>query len=457
MSAGGEFGPIEPRERRFPWGALLTGMVMGFLLFLAAGSVARAVNPFGSAGLLSRLAAYVTGRSTSIDVTSPAVVDKIRQLSRLETVVYSLDKIVSGSRENPYIPDFLVGDKLLLVAHGEVIAGVDLSQIQPGDVSVRGDRATVRLPAAQVVPELRETLLTQLGTHLMAAKAFEEVVKLWQTPLAKSGSMTASQHFVLGLAHIELGHPVEAAGQMRECLAKRRQPTLSPINKEILKAGPHHCLALSLTMLEENAAAGQAFRAALADDPKSVAVRSDFARFQYQQNQPVEALKLLHELVTEKNDSLAVWQLGGQVALSQVAFLDFAQNWTAEAMKHFPKHPAILLQRAETLLLGQQVEAALPFWVEAQEQGSARRLAALTICEFLTGHCRRRFASADERLVSQEFLKWYRRLIAFGAHSLVRQLNERLAELGDILPGAVGVLTAALKQAEAAAPALAVK
>ena len=151
MSAGGEFGPIEPRERRFPWGALLTGIVMGFLLFLAAGSVARAVNPFGSAGLLSRLAAYVTGRSTSIDVTSPAVVDKIRQLSRLETVVYSLDKIVSGSRENAYIPDFLVGDKLLLVAHGEVIAGVDLSQIQPGDVSVRGDRATVRLPAGQVL------------------------------------------------------------------------------------------------------------------------------------------------------------------------------------------------------------------------------------------------------------------------------------------------------------------
>jgi hypothetical protein len=97
------------------------------------------------------LAAYVTGRSTSIDVSSPAVVDKIRQLSRLETVVYSLDKIVSGSRENAYIPDFLVGDKLLLVAHGEVIAGVDLSQIQPGDVSVRGDRATVRLPAAQVL------------------------------------------------------------------------------------------------------------------------------------------------------------------------------------------------------------------------------------------------------------------------------------------------------------------
>jgi len=151
MNAGQQFGLVEPPARRFPLGTLLLGTALGFLLFLAAGFVARSVNPFGSAGLLSRLAAYVTGRSTSINVTSPAVVEKIRQLARLESVVYSLDKIVSGSRENAYIPDFLVADKLLLVAHGEVIAGVDLSQLQPGDVYVSGDRATVRLPAAQVL------------------------------------------------------------------------------------------------------------------------------------------------------------------------------------------------------------------------------------------------------------------------------------------------------------------
>jgi Protein of unknown function (DUF4230) len=130
---------------------LLLGVLLGFLLFLSVGFLARAGASLGRAGLLSRFAAYMTGRSTGIDVTSPAVVDKIRQLSRLETVVYSLDKIVTGDRENAYIPDFLVGDKLLLVAHGEVIAGVDLGQLQPADVSVTGDRVKVRLPAAQVL------------------------------------------------------------------------------------------------------------------------------------------------------------------------------------------------------------------------------------------------------------------------------------------------------------------
>lgn len=155
MSAGGQYVPMQTGGRRFSFGALLPGMLLGvllgFLLFLAVGSLARAGASLGRAGLLSRFAAYVTGRSTGIDVTSPAVVDKIRQLSRLETVVYSLDKIVTGGRENAYIPDFLVGDKLLLVAHGEVIAGVDLAQLQPADVSVTGDRVKVRLPAAQVL------------------------------------------------------------------------------------------------------------------------------------------------------------------------------------------------------------------------------------------------------------------------------------------------------------------
>jgi len=123
---------------------LAVGILLGFLLLSAFAHVAQT-------GLWSRFASYITGRGTSIDISSPAVVEKIRQLSRLETVVYSLDKIVEGDRQSPYLPDFLVGDKLLLVAHGEVIAGVDLGQLKPGDVSVRGDAVHVRLPAPQVL------------------------------------------------------------------------------------------------------------------------------------------------------------------------------------------------------------------------------------------------------------------------------------------------------------------
>jgi len=128
---------------RFLLITLLSGVLLGVITVASLGHLARA-------GVWNRFANFVTGRTTNIDVSSPSVVEKIRQLSRLESVVYSLDKIVEGDRKNAYIPDFLVGDKLILVAHGEVIAGVDLQQLKPADVSVNGDSVHVKLPAAQV-------------------------------------------------------------------------------------------------------------------------------------------------------------------------------------------------------------------------------------------------------------------------------------------------------------------
>jgi hypothetical protein len=99
----------------------------------------------------SNFIARFTGSGNNFNVTSPTVVEKIRQLSRLETVEYTLDKIVEGDRNNPYLPDFLAGDKLLLIAHGEVIAGVDLGQLKEGDVVVKGDSIKIRLPAPMIL------------------------------------------------------------------------------------------------------------------------------------------------------------------------------------------------------------------------------------------------------------------------------------------------------------------
>src|ERR1035441_6413515 len=87
-------------------GTFAIGVVLCFLLLSGFALVARA-------GLWNRFAGYLTGRSTSIDVSSPSVVEKIHQLSRLETVVYSLDKIVEGERQSAYLPDFLATASLL--------------------------------------------------------------------------------------------------------------------------------------------------------------------------------------------------------------------------------------------------------------------------------------------------------------------------------------------------------
>ena len=100
--------------------------------------------------LLSRMWAAATGRTLSIDVSQPTVVDRIRRLERLETVVYTMDKIVSGTRENPFLPNFLAGDRLLMLVHGEVVGGIDFSNLKPGDVKVNSKEIHLHLPAPQV-------------------------------------------------------------------------------------------------------------------------------------------------------------------------------------------------------------------------------------------------------------------------------------------------------------------
>lgn len=133
----------EITRRRGSAGWLLAGIAIGLLLFAGFMEMAQL-------SAWSHLPGLVFGRSTRVDVSSPAVVDRIRKLSRLESVDFSMDKIVEGERGNAYIPNFLVGEKILLIAHGEVTAGVDLEQLKPADVSVQGDSVRVKLPPAQV-------------------------------------------------------------------------------------------------------------------------------------------------------------------------------------------------------------------------------------------------------------------------------------------------------------------
>jgi hypothetical protein len=100
--------------------------------------------------VLSHLISALTGRTLTIDVSQPTVVDRIQRLQRLETVVYTMDKLVTGAKENPLLPDFLTGDRLLMLVHGEVVAGIDFASLGAGDVKVEGKQVHLHLPAAQV-------------------------------------------------------------------------------------------------------------------------------------------------------------------------------------------------------------------------------------------------------------------------------------------------------------------
>jgi len=119
-------------------GAVVTVVLVAALVMAATG-----IGLFGPLGILR-------GGLTKINVGQPTVVRQIQQLQRLETVSYTVDKIISGEHDNPYLPKFLVGDRLLLMVHGEVVGGINLAGLQPGDVQVEGRKVSIHLPAAEV-------------------------------------------------------------------------------------------------------------------------------------------------------------------------------------------------------------------------------------------------------------------------------------------------------------------
>ncbi|TEU01650.1 MAG: DUF4230 domain-containing protein [Anaerolineales bacterium] len=78
------------------------------------------------------------------------IIYEVQSLARLETIHYSVEKVITAETgQGPF--GFLFGDRLLLVAHGSVIAGVDLADITDGDISIdEQGMVTLQLPPAEV-------------------------------------------------------------------------------------------------------------------------------------------------------------------------------------------------------------------------------------------------------------------------------------------------------------------
>ena len=80
--------------------------------------------------------------------TTPVVVEGIQRLNELSTVRWTESVVVTEEAGGNVLPEFLAGEELILVAIGEVEAGVNLDELGQDDVQVEGERVTVeREPA----------------------------------------------------------------------------------------------------------------------------------------------------------------------------------------------------------------------------------------------------------------------------------------------------------------------
>jgi hypothetical protein len=76
-------------------------------------------------------------------------INEIRALARLETIQYSVEKVITGETGGGTFQS-LFGDKILFVGHGTVIAGIDMAKLQPEHMRFENGVLTVNLPPAEI-------------------------------------------------------------------------------------------------------------------------------------------------------------------------------------------------------------------------------------------------------------------------------------------------------------------
>ncbi len=126
-------------------------LVAGWLMVRSVNtSIQQAVSPLNQANQTLRTQVSGLLNPTPTIIPDPiTIIYKVRSLARLETIQYSLEKVITAE-VNQGIFGPLVGDKLLFVAHGQVIAGVDLSKLSASDLKMENGVLKVKLPEAEI-------------------------------------------------------------------------------------------------------------------------------------------------------------------------------------------------------------------------------------------------------------------------------------------------------------------
>lgn len=121
-----------------------------FLIQNVTNTANQTVAPFQQAN--SQLQTQVADlmHPTPTIIPDPATyITQVQSLARLETIQYSVEQVITAETGQGTF-SFLFGDKLLFVAHGTVIAGIDMGKVQASDMQMQNGQLHVHLPASEV-------------------------------------------------------------------------------------------------------------------------------------------------------------------------------------------------------------------------------------------------------------------------------------------------------------------
>lgn len=152
-----------PEEKKAGDSMLRKLVYIFLILFFVIGSVAAytfisTVNRVDQAVTqpLSNLANQLFVAATPVILPSNStIVHEINDLARLETASVELEKVITSERGDTNFLWGAMSESLIFIAHGKIVAGVDLTQMVPEDVQVVDpETVMVHLPPATIFEDL---------------------------------------------------------------------------------------------------------------------------------------------------------------------------------------------------------------------------------------------------------------------------------------------------------------
>jgi hypothetical protein len=133
---------------------ILVLAAIGLLWFLVTSvnsSLNSALNPLRQTNNdLSTQVANLLHPTPTIIPDPVTIINEVRAVAQLETIHYTIEKVITAE-VNQGVLGPLFGDRLLLVAHGYVIAGINMEKINPEDMWLDGGALHIRLPQAEIL------------------------------------------------------------------------------------------------------------------------------------------------------------------------------------------------------------------------------------------------------------------------------------------------------------------
>ena len=158
---------------------------------------------FAAGILLGVVGSHWLRRPAGLQVIGTAtVVQRVQTLADLVTVKYVVEKVVIlDAPPQSTLGEYIQGDnRVMLLAHGIVKAGVNLKDISPADIEVSGKNIRVRLPAAHITDCYLDEQKTQvIDWKLGFLRAFDK--DLEQTARRQAVADIRSGALASGILH----------------------------------------------------------------------------------------------------------------------------------------------------------------------------------------------------------------------------------------------------------------